>query len=191
MRYPEKKLILKRIGLNNPTEVEYGSKILVTNQLGVSELCKLWRRYFNLPEFKIIPLYVVNERDFYSMMRRTLPSVKSLNELFAECGFDLQLLENHRDIVSEWKLYRKEDVQEKAGLNLYLVHEKDSKEGCVVAAATTGRAKSLALRELWGDYLDLRVNLIRKNTSLRVPQVVHNTDNQIIDTYRLRDLYTP
>ena len=38
-----KKLILKKIGLYNPTEVEYGEKILVTNQLDVKTLCDLWK----------------------------------------------------------------------------------------------------------------------------------------------------
>ena len=101
-----KKLILKKIGLYNPTEVEYGEKILVTNQLDVKTLCNLWRWYFNLKCYDKIPLYVLNEKDFYSMQQHGLRDAKSVYELFEEQGFDVKLLKNKDEVESKWELTR-------------------------------------------------------------------------------------
>lgn len=101
-----KKLILKKIGLYNPTEVEYGEKILVTNQLDVKTLCDLWKWYFNLRCYDKIPLYVLNEKDFYSMLQRSLQTIKSVYELFEEQGFNVKLLKNKDEVESKWKLTR-------------------------------------------------------------------------------------
>lgn len=106
----EKKLILKRYGLYNPTEVEYGEKILVTNQLDIKSTCDLWKWYFGLRCYERIPLYVENKRDYYSMEQKTLATVKSVKELFYENGFEAKLLEDKNEIISDWKLYRKSNV---------------------------------------------------------------------------------
>lgn len=106
-----KKLILKQYGLHNPTEIEYGDKILVTSQLDIKSTCDLWKWYFGLKCYEIIPLYIERERDYNSMEQRTLASTKSVKELFYEQGFDIRLLEHESEIVSDWKLYRKSDVE--------------------------------------------------------------------------------
>lgn len=106
------KLILKSIGLHNPTEVEYGNKILVTQGLDIESLTDLWKWYFNLKCFSKITLYVANKKDFNSMKQKTLTSVKSVKELFEEQGFDVKLLEDEKEIVSDWKLYRKNEITE-------------------------------------------------------------------------------
>lgn len=103
----EKKLILKSFGLYNPTEVEYGNKILVTNQIDVKSTCELWKWYFGLRCYERISLYIKNKRDYNSMEQKTLASVKSVKELFYENGFEVKLLEDENEIVSDWKLYRK------------------------------------------------------------------------------------
>lgn len=101
-----KKLILKRYGLYNPTEVEYGDKILVTNQLDVKSLCDLWKWYFNLECYKKIPLYVLNEKDFNSMQQSNNLNIKNVYELFEEQGFDIKLLKNKDEVKSKWLLMR-------------------------------------------------------------------------------------
>lgn len=101
-----KKLILKRYGLYNPTEVEYGDKILVTNQLDIKSLCDLWKRYFNLEYYKKIPLYVLNEKDFNSMQQSNNLNIKNVYELFEEQGFDVKLLKNKDEVKSKWLLMR-------------------------------------------------------------------------------------
>lgn len=122
-----KKLILKRYGLHNPTEVEYGDKILVTNQLDIKSTCDLWKWYFGLRCYERIPLYVVSKRDYNSMGQRTLASVKSVKELFYEQGFDVVLLEHESEIVSDWKLYRKSDARGGGEVKDYkrLTHKDD------------------------------------------------------------------
>lgn len=100
-----KKLILKRYGLYNPTEVEYGEKIIVTNQLDIKSTCDLWKWYFGLKCYEKIPLYIENERDYNSMEQKRLASVKSVKELFYENGFEIKLLKDHTEIVSKFKLY--------------------------------------------------------------------------------------
>ena len=108
-----KKLILKRYGLHNPTEVEYGDKILVTNQLDIKSTCDLWKWYFGLRCYERIPLYVVSKRDYNSMEQRTLASVKSVKELFYEQGFDVVLLEDARgggEVKGYKRLTHKDDI---------------------------------------------------------------------------------
>lgn len=106
----EKKLILKRIGLNNPTEVEYGSKILVTNELDIKSLCDLWKWYFHLEYYKKIDLYM-NERDFNAAKQRTFAGAKSVVELFFDNGFICKKLEPQDSYVSEWRIYRKSEIE--------------------------------------------------------------------------------
>jgi hypothetical protein len=50
---PEAWFELKRIGLNNPTEVEYKGKTLVTVGLDVKSLVKTWRDTFDLKDHDI------------------------------------------------------------------------------------------------------------------------------------------
>lgn len=106
----EKKLILKRYGLYNPTEVEYGNKILVTNQLDIHTLCELWKWYFHLKCYEKIPLYVANMKDFSSMNQKTFTDTKSIKEIFEENGFEVKLLKDEKEIFSDWKIYRKSEI---------------------------------------------------------------------------------
>lgn len=105
-----KKLILKRYGLYNPTEVEYGEKIIVTNQLDIKSTCDLWKWYFGLKCYEKIPLYIENERDYNSMEQKTLASVKSVKELFYENGFEIKLLKDKTESVSKFKLYMSTEI---------------------------------------------------------------------------------
>lgn len=107
------KLILKRIGLNNPTMVECNGKILVTQGLDIEQLCNTWRSYFgiNLGIFGGTNLYIENEKDFNSMSQRTLKDSKSVKELFAEQGFECKLLPKGDKSESEWVLCHSSQIQ--------------------------------------------------------------------------------
>lgn len=75
-------LTLKRIGLNNPTVVEYEGKELVTIGLGIDRLVKTWREQFGLGDCVI---FLETDKHTIGMLsERTLPNVKSVKELFAE-----------------------------------------------------------------------------------------------------------
>lgn len=108
----EPKLILKRIGLKNPTEVHYGSKILVTNELDIQTLCNLWKWYFNLPPFGKIELYAYKE-DFYGMQQRIFAGVESVAELFFKNGFILKKLDESQPQIyneADWCIVRQSEL---------------------------------------------------------------------------------
>lgn len=75
------KLKCKNYGLLTNTEVEdCEGRILVTNGLGIEDLVKLWRWYYNVPFFETIELEV-SERLFNASKQRALKGVKSVQEL--------------------------------------------------------------------------------------------------------------
>lgn len=75
----------KRLGLNNPTEVEANNKILVTRGLSIEQLSKLWKRYYNIPLYE--PIYLAMPTKLYNSahLRNNIPC-KNVAELFAEQG---------------------------------------------------------------------------------------------------------
>lgn len=107
------KLILKRYGLHNPTMVECGEQILVTQGLDIETLCNTWRSYFGIKclWFGKIDLYVESEKDFNSMNQRTLKDSKSVKELFEEQGFVCKLLPYDEKYDSKWSLFNKYEIE--------------------------------------------------------------------------------
>lgn len=75
----------KRLGLNNPTEVEANNKTLVTRGLSIEKLSKLWKRYYNIPPYE--PIYLAMPTELYNSvhLRNNIPC-KNVAELFAEQG---------------------------------------------------------------------------------------------------------
>lgn len=79
---PEAWFDLKRIGLNNPTEVEYNGKTLVTVGLDVKTLVKTWRDNFDLKGYDI---YLEASKDLIEKVSgRALSNIKSVKELLEE-----------------------------------------------------------------------------------------------------------
>ena len=78
----EEWLDLKRIGLNNPTEVEYEGKTLITVGLSIEQLVETWRDSFNLHDCNIF--LEMNEDTFNWAKEKWTDSEKSIEELFAE-----------------------------------------------------------------------------------------------------------
>lgn len=76
----------KRLGLNNPTEVEANNKTLVTRGLSIEKLSKLWKRYYNIPPYE--PIYLAMPTKLYNSvhLRNNIPWCKNVAELFAEQG---------------------------------------------------------------------------------------------------------
>lgn len=74
-------LTLKHIGLNNPTEIEYKGKALVTVGLDIETLVKTWRDAFGLPDEN---LFVETDKDTIKSLSKCPPlkGFKSLIELF-------------------------------------------------------------------------------------------------------------
>ena len=70
---------LKRIGLNNPTEVEYNGKTLVTVGLDIKTLVKTWRDTFNLQEHDI---YLETTKEQIESLSKCGAGAKSVKELF-------------------------------------------------------------------------------------------------------------
>jgi hypothetical protein len=79
---PEAWLELKRIGLNNPTEVEYNGKTLVTVGLDIKTLVKTWRDTFDLQRHDIY--LEANKELIEKISGGTLPNIKSVKELLEE-----------------------------------------------------------------------------------------------------------
>ena len=77
---PEAWLTLKRIGLNNPTEVEYKGKTIVTVGLDVETLVKTWRETFNL---KDEVLFLETDKDTMTGLKKSTSNSKSVYDLFA------------------------------------------------------------------------------------------------------------
>ena len=75
-------LKLKRIGLNNPTEVEYNEKSLVTVGLDIKTLVKTWRDTFDLKGHDI---YLEASKELIRKISgRTIGAIKSVKELLEE-----------------------------------------------------------------------------------------------------------
>jgi hypothetical protein len=72
---------LKRIGLNNPTEVEYNEKSLVTVGLDIETLVKTWRDTFNLQEHDI---YLETTKEQIEQLSKSVAGEKTVKELFEE-----------------------------------------------------------------------------------------------------------
>lgn len=89
---PEAWLTLKRIGLNNPTEIEYKGKTLITVGLDIETLVNTWRDSFNLQEEN---LFVETDKETINALNNR-PSVswcKSVMELLAERNVFLREVE--------------------------------------------------------------------------------------------------
>ena len=106
----DKKLYLRRIGLITPTVVEYGSQILVTNQLDMEKTCNMWRWYFHLPAFGNIDLYMTR-RDFVVTEQKTLASCKSVKEIFRDYGFICKQMTEEEENSGEWRVVRKRELK--------------------------------------------------------------------------------
>lgn len=79
---PEAWFELKRIGLNNPTEVEYNGKTLVTVGLDIETLVKTWRDTFDLQRHDI---YLEASKELIEKISgRTLQNTKSVKEILEE-----------------------------------------------------------------------------------------------------------
>ena len=88
---PEAWLELKRIGLNNPTEVEYKGETLVTGGLDIKTLVKTWRDTFDLQKHDI---YLEASKDLIRKVSgRTIGAIKSVKELLEEEGVFLREVE--------------------------------------------------------------------------------------------------
>lgn len=77
---PEAWFELKRVGLNNLTEVEYNGKTLVTVGLDIKTLVKTWRDTFDLKEHDIYLETTKEQIERFS--KRSVE--KSVKELFEE-----------------------------------------------------------------------------------------------------------
>ncbi len=75
-------LELKRLGLNNPTEVEYKGKTLVTVGLDVETLVKTWRNAFDVEGCDIY--LEASEELIKNASQRACQGIKSVKELFEE-----------------------------------------------------------------------------------------------------------
>lgn len=106
----DKKLYLRRIGLIAPTVVEYGSQILVTNQLDMEKTCNMWRWYFQLPAFGNIDLYMTRH-DFVVTEQKTLASCKSVKEIFLDYGFICKQMTEEEENSGEWCVVRKRELK--------------------------------------------------------------------------------
>lgn len=78
---PEAWFELKRVGLNNPTEVEYNGKTLVTVGLDIETLVKTWRDTFNLQDHDI---YLETTKEQIKKLSKCGAGAKSVKELFEE-----------------------------------------------------------------------------------------------------------
>lgn len=106
----DKKLYLRRIGLITPTVVEYGSQILVTNQLDMEKTCNMWRWYFQLPAFENIDLYMTRH-DFVVTEQKALASCKSVKEIFRDYGFICKQMTEEEENSGEWRVVRKRELK--------------------------------------------------------------------------------
>lgn len=75
---PEAWFELKRIGLNNPMEVEYNGKSVVTVGLDIETLVKTWRDTFNLQEHDI---YLETTKEELERLSKKVGLI-SIKELF-------------------------------------------------------------------------------------------------------------
>lgn len=76
---PEAWFELKRIGFNNPTEVEYKGKAIVTVGLDIETLVKTWRDTFDL---KYHDIYLETTKEEIEKLSKSGAGAKSVKELF-------------------------------------------------------------------------------------------------------------
>lgn len=109
----QNKLILKKIGLCNPTMVELNGRILATQGLDIETLCSMWRQYFGTAiAFGRVDLYVEKERDFNAIQQRALAHSKSVMELLAERGFYCVLLPKDEE-KGDWEICSTRELAQK------------------------------------------------------------------------------
>lgn len=104
-----KVLKLQRVGLINPTVVEYDGKILATNQLDIESTCNLWRCHFGFYPTEKIDL-AMTKKNFSVIQQKTLSSVKSVYDLFYERNFIPRVFDSNEE-VSNWDMYRTNEVE--------------------------------------------------------------------------------
>lgn len=75
-----------KIGLVNPTIVEYDGTWLKTQGLDIQSLVRKWREEFHLFNASYNFVVTFNRKDFNAIQQRTLASIKSVMELFEEQG---------------------------------------------------------------------------------------------------------
>ena len=103
-----KVLKLQRIGLRNPTVVEYEGKILATNQLDIAGTCNLWRYYFHFYPTEKIDL-AMEEKDFLAIQQKSPLATKSVYDLFYEQNFIPRIFSSEEENM-EWGMYRTNEV---------------------------------------------------------------------------------
>lgn len=116
-----KVLKLQRVGLMTPTVVEYGGKVLATNQMDIESTCNLWRCHFGFYPTEKIDL-AMTKKEFSVIQQKTLSSVKSVYDLFYEQNFIPRVFESKEE-VSEWGMYRTNEVENLKSENVAL-HER-------------------------------------------------------------------
>lgn len=102
-------LKLQRVGLINPTVVEYEGKVLATNQLDIESTCNLWRCHFGFYPTEKIDL-AMTKKNFSVIQQKTLSSVKSVYDLFYERNFIPRVFDSNEE-VSKWDMYRTNEVE--------------------------------------------------------------------------------
>ena len=75
-----------KIGLVNPTIVEYEGKQLETRGLDIQSLVRRWREEFHLFNASYNFVVTFNRKDFNAIQQRALAATRSVMELFEEQG---------------------------------------------------------------------------------------------------------
>lgn len=151
-------LKLQRVGLINPTVVEYKGKVLATNQLDIESTCNLWRCHFGFYPTEKIDL-AMTKKEFSVIQQKTLSSVKSVYDLFYEYNFIPRVFDSNEE-VSEWNMYRTNEVEKLKSENTALRKEAD--ENAALSMKNKMRADRLetenaALRERLEKAVDKKV----------------------------------
>ena len=87
---------IEQLGYARPTIVRYDNKTIISVNLSISELCQFWRQEFELYDNKVL-LVFEKEREMRYINQKSLASIKTTRELFAEQGFVCQLSHQHKD----------------------------------------------------------------------------------------------
>ena len=111
-------LKLQRVGLINPTVVEYNEKVLATNHLDIESTCNLWRCHFGFYPTEKIDL-AMTKKNFSVIQQKAFSSVKSVYDLFYECNFIPRVFDSNEE-VSKWDVYRKNEVEKLTAENAAL-----------------------------------------------------------------------
>lgn len=80
-------MICNSIGLNNETEVKFGSRRLVTQGLSIKQLCDLWKWYYYISPFEKVEVVFCHDKDYDAITQKTLSGSKSVKEMLEEEGF--------------------------------------------------------------------------------------------------------